>query len=165
MRSTLSGLTIAVIFLASPMSAMAGTHKITSATDVSSDATAPCPGLNPIEVSMVSMTSASVVGGNDATSISVTLGGTVSSSDIAMVTVYYGGTLVNYVESPDIGSPLAIQLSGTQRGGPDWLVRVQLKDTAAGKTFSLTVNSIAGTNNAFLPFSTATRNAGTPTCE
>lgn len=146
-------------------SASAGTHKLTSATDTSTDVMAVCPGWGTVRVEMVAIASVGQAGGQDATSISITLEGTVDPADIALVSVLYGGSAVNYTAPPQVGAPFTLALPDLQKGGVPWTVVVYVAETAAGKTFRLTVNGIAGTNNAYLPFSTAGRYVGTPTCE
>ena len=137
-------------------SASAGVQQLLTATDSSADADM-CAA--PVEVTMVTVTTNAFQGGNDATTTRVTVGGTVAAADIDAISAYYAGLFVSSVTNPGSLTDVDISLLGNQKGNSDWVYTVTLNSGASGKTFNMTVTSITGTDNAVLPFTTATRTA------
>jgi len=148
---------LAMLFSLFPVSStFAGVHELLNASDNSTDVDS-CAAPN--DVLMVTITTNSRQGGNDASATLVSVGGTVAPADVAEIRVYYDVTLVGSVTNPGSLSNVSISLPGNQKGGKNWTYRVILNATAGGKNFDLTVHSITGTDNAVLPFTTATRNS------
>jgi len=143
-----------------PSIALAGTHQLLTFTDNSAD-TELCT--EPTTVLMATITTAADKGGNKATDTTVSVGGTVVAADVAAVRVYYGGALQGQGTNPASLSNLTIPLVDEPKGGLPFTYELDLYQSAAAKTFNLTVHSIAGTDNAVLPATTTTRNASSCT--
>jgi hypothetical protein len=140
-----------VLFMVTP--AMAGTHSLGTPVDSSSDVSVPVT-----DHLMVTIPSSAGQGGNDATSATVSISGTVVLADVAEIAVFYQGVEAGRLAITGLSNQV-IDLPGNTKGNQDWTFFISLNTSAAGKTFGLTVVSIAGTNNANLPYSTALRNA------
>ncbi|HPR63302.1 MAG TPA: CxxxxCH/CxxCH domain-containing protein [Thermoanaerobaculia bacterium] len=134
----------------------AGVHRLISATDNSTNADL-CT--IPAQVTMVTITTLPFQGGNNVTSTTVTVGGTVVAADVAEIQLLYGGTLEGSVTNPPSLTNIVIPSANNTKGGSNWTYILFLNASAAGKTFNLTVTTLTGSDNAVLPFTTATRTA------
>jgi hypothetical protein len=138
---------LVVLFI--PNAAMPGTHLLGTPFETNTDITATGDELR------VTIPSIGDRGGNDATSATVSLSGTgLNVSDVASVAVFYNAIEAGRV-TPGALTNIPISLPGNEKGGFDWTFYVNFNAGANVTNFVYTVESIAGTDGANLPFGTS----------
>jgi hypothetical protein len=144
-------LTVSMVLLVlfAPNAAMAGTQLLGTPVETNTDITATGDELR------VTIPSTGDKGGNDATTATVSLSGTgLNVSDVASVAVFYDGLEAGRV-TPGALINIPISLPGNEKGGFDWTFYVNFNTGANVTNFVFTVEGIAGTDGANLPFWTS----------
>jgi hypothetical protein len=149
---SVSVLAIALLgFNAGTAEAGGGSHNLGTPAGTDTDITATGDALR------VTIPTTKGGGGSEATEASVSLSGTgLAASEVASVAAFYAGLEAGRTSSPGSLTNIVINLPGTpEKGGDPWTFFVNFNAGASVTNFVYTVNSITGTDNANLSFSTA----------
>jgi predicted CxxxxCH...CXXCH cytochrome family protein len=135
--------------------AAGGTQTLDTFTDNSTNITVPATDLT-----MATIASTAGSGGAALSATNVSIGGTVALADVTSIKVFWGAVQVGSIV-PAALTNQSITLTGAGSATGNLSYKISLAATAAGKTFSLTVNSVTGSTGGAvtLPRSTTARTA------